>query len=306
MKRLGHSFKAFLRVAQTTRHEVLVFVEGDNVDPYFYDEITKRVCLEANKTYRLCRSYEIDGENGGKETLLSYFKYLRDKSSLIDSFKGKKTLSVFFLDKDIDDLLRRKISSAHIVYTKNYDAESHVFTDGDLIKAVATATSATIQEAANLLGGNQQQWKNDITNIWKEWIKLCVFAAKKNINHVTNYGVTSRINNPLFSPTDQALYVAQLASVKNKSNLTDAQFNRAYRRISNFVDRVYGRGEQDTIFKGKWYSTLVEEIIRSNVRHRKLNGVGDRVLSGSLQTLDFDLPWADHFKDPLRNLVRLL
>lgn len=306
MNRLGRSFKAFIRAAQMSRHEVFVFVEGDNVDPYFYDEITKRVCGDAKKTYRLCRSHEINGENGGKVILLSYFKYLRTKSLLLDTFKGKKTLSMFYLDKDIDDLLRKKISSPHVVYTKSYDAEGHVFIEGDITKALAVAASITYQEAVNLVGNDHQRWRNNTANLWKEWIKLCVFVAKKNINNGSNYRVTSRINNPLSSPINQTLYAAQIASIKINSNLTDVQFSNAFNRVSNFVDQIYSRGEQDTIFKGKWYTTLIEESVRNNLRLRNLNGLGDRVLSTTLQTLDFDQPWANHFKDPLRTLIQML
>lgn len=305
MNRLGRSFKAFLRKAQMSRYDIFVFVEGDKVDPYFYDEITKSVCSSTNTTYQICRSYEFDGERGGKDILISYYRYLRSKSALIDSFKGKKTLSVFYLDKDIDDLLRKKALSPHVVYTKNYDAESHVFVNGDLTRAVATATSITIDEATNLIG-NQQHWHSTVTNLWKEWIKICIFVAKKNIGNIANYRVPSRINQPVFNPTNQALYLAQLASVKNDSNLTNVQFSRAYRRVSNFVDQVFDRGEQDTIFKGKWFVNLLEATIRSNIRHRNLNGVGERVASTVLLTLDFDAPWADHFKDPLITLIRSL
>jgi hypothetical protein len=291
---------------QVSRHQVFIFMEGDNVDPYFYAEIAQRTCAVHGVTYRICRSREITGDNGGKEVLLLFFKYLRDRSLLVNSFKGKNTVSIFYFDKDIDDLLRRKITSDHVVYTPSYDVEDVLFSQGDITRAIAAAASISYEEAENIVGANPDLWRKELTQLWKEWITLCIFTAKKRINNGTNYRVPSRINTPFCTSVNQDLYANHLSAIRNSLNLSEAQFSRSYSRIASFVNQIYQQDEQEIVFKGKWYPILISEFVTSRINVRNSNGLQDRLVSTILVTIDFDAPWADYYKNPLHNLIQLL
>lgn len=307
MSRLTHCFKAYLRYMQMSRHQVFVFVEGKVTDPYFYGKICDSVCRPAGISYEICRPRDLSRDSGGKQVVISFFEYLRRKSALIHIFKGKSTGVVFFLDKDVDDFLRTQRHSEHMVYTLYYDVDNHIFIEGDLVEAVAASASMDLQEVRDYLG-DCDHWRCEVAELWKQWIELCLFVAKKKIHCECNYRVASRINNPLHGPVDQAAYTHRLQSIESKLGLTSKQFRRAFRRVSKMVDGLYAQGEHDRVFKGKWYALLLAATIRDRVRNRPIHSAGleTRLRSNAAMTLDFEQPWADHFKEPVRDLIHQL
>lgn len=307
MKRLTHCFKAYLRYMQISRHEVFVFVEGKVTDPYFYGKICDSVCPPAGVSHEICRSQELSNGNGGKQILISFFEYLRRKSALVHTFEGKSTGVIFFLDKDVDDLLRTQRRSEHVVYTLYYDVENHIFVEGDLVEATAASASMDTREVLACIG-DCDCWRREAAEQWKRWVTLCVLVAKKKIDSECNYRVTSRINNPLHGPVDQAAYLHRLQRIQGELGLAARQFKRASRRVSRLVDDIYAQGEYDRVFKGRWYSTLLAATIRDRTGNRPIDSTGleTRLVSNAALTLDFGKPWAEYFKEPLRNLVHQL
>ena len=150
MTRLTHSYKAYLRFMQISDKNIFAFVEGKIVDPYFYGKICEFVCQTNNLSYRICRSQEING-NGGKQVLLTFFEYLKRNSALVQNFKGKSIIVIFFLDKDVDDYLRIQRHSENLVYTQYYDIENHIFIHGNLVQAISASTSMDNQEVLNII-----------------------------------------------------------------------------------------------------------------------------------------------------------
>jgi hypothetical protein len=139
MSRLTHSLAGYRRAMQMSRTQIFAFVEGQT-DPYFYDKICEAVCQPSTVSYEIRRAQELPGGTGGKVALLALYDYLRRMSSLLDNFKGKTTGVLIFLDKDVDDLLRIQRRSEHIVYTKYYDLENHLFIHGNLTEASTLTT----------------------------------------------------------------------------------------------------------------------------------------------------------------------
>jgi hypothetical protein len=307
VSRQTHSFMAFLRLMQMSRHQVFVFMEGKKADPYFYGKVSDSVCRPAGVLYRIVRSQELTGGQGGKQNLISFFEYLRRKSSLISVFKGKSTGILFFLDKDVDDFLGTQRRSKHVVYSGYYDVENHIFAEGDLIEAVAASASLDHQEVLACFSDGDI-WRREVAERWKQWVVLCLFVAKKKVNCECNYGVTSRVNSPFHGPVDQAAYSDYLQRVQLKMGLTDRQFKRAVRRVVRLVDDIYAEGEYDRVFKGKWYALLLAATIRDKIGGHSIDSAGleGRLASNAASTLDFDASWAEHFKEPLRNVIHQL
>jgi len=307
MNRLTHNFQDSLRAMQMSRNRIFVFVEGKVADPYFYGQVCHSVCGPAGLSYIINTPQQLKAEGGGKQILISFFEYLRRESALIGVFKGKSTGVLFFLDKDVDDFLRTQRRSKHVVYTKHYDVQNHIFAEGDLIKAVAASASLDYNEVLVCLSSSNQ-WGHEVAQQWKQWVALCLFVAKKKANCECNYRVTSRINNPIHGPIDQTAYSDHLQRVQIKLGLTDKQFKRAFGRISRLVDRIYALGQHDRVFKGTWYPLLLATTIRDRIRTRSIDsgGLETRLPSSTASTLDFDAPWAEYFKQPLRNLIRQL
>src|SRR5262249_11363245 len=141
MSRLRRSVNGYLRSMQMSSHALFVFVEGKSSDPYFYGKICHSAMSQSGKTYCICRAAELPGSTGGKQAVLGFFQYLRNRGSLLDDFKGKKTAMLFFVDKDIADFLHRRLRSEYLCYTAYYNVENYIFRHGDLAEGGALASS---------------------------------------------------------------------------------------------------------------------------------------------------------------------
>lgn len=285
-------------------NQIFVFVEGKINDPYFYGEICRAVVSQSGIRYTICQAKEIPGGTGGKPSLIAFFLYLKRNYALLDNFKGKKTAIIFFLDKDVDDLLRKQRHSEHVVYTQYYDVENHIFVEGDLAKAAAASASMDYQEIITGIG-DYKKWRYQVAEKWKEWVKLCLFARKKDIGCECSYRYPSQINNPLYGLLDSTAYAKYLNILENRSGLSSEKFKRAFKRVSKQVDDLYVAGESDRIFKGKWYAGFLEAKIKTIAGNTPFNSktLANRLTTAITVTLDFDAPWAKHFKEPLKKLI---
>lgn len=284
---------------------MFVFVEGPT-DRYFYDKLCVSQLRAEGIEYNLCLAEELPSNTGGKNALLDFFTYLGKNSLLIDDFKGKRTASVFFIDKDIDDLLGLCKQSQHLVYTEYYQCENYIFAYGNLVDAAAAAAALDPTSVRDGLPDDNDTWRRNAACNWKEWVKLCVFTRMHSLNHECNFGVrVSRIHVSHYGPIITSAYTTALEEIKIRSGLTPNGFKRIFGQISQMVDKLYSEGNHDLIFKGKWYSGfLAEDLARiAGGRPFNSNGLPERILSCLLVTLDFDEPWAGYFKDALDSIV---
>src|SRR5579864_8720674 len=138
MTRPYHSLEGFRGLLLMSTAAVFVLVEGREVDQYFYGEICRSVCSAAGLSFEVYPS-DCFSESGGKSALIGLYKYLEGKGSLALREADRNFFCIFFMDKDVDDILCELISSPHIVYTPFYNVENALFRWGDLIKAAAVA-----------------------------------------------------------------------------------------------------------------------------------------------------------------------
>lgn len=151
MDRLHHSYAGYLRLMQMSDTKLYVFVEGKQCDPYFFAQVCA-VTLCSRTTYYISTARQMPGNSGGKQALLKFFIYLRNRRSLVSSLGGQKTACIFFLDKDVDDIQRKRKRSPHVVYTKHYDVQNYVFVNGDITKGSAAAASVDPRRLEGDLG----------------------------------------------------------------------------------------------------------------------------------------------------------
>lgn len=306
MSKLKHSAPGFLRYMQMSNCQVFAFVEG-KTDPYFYGKICECVCNPSRISYEVYTAQELPGAAGGKQALLIWFEYLRRRRSLIDNFKGKNTGAVFFVDKDVDDLMRIKKRSTHLVYTEYYDTENYIFKYGDVLEAMAAAACVDRVWLETQIV-SPSIWKRNLAERWKQWLTLCLFARVKKVRANVNYGSTSQVNAPLNAVVDAAEYARRLADLQVRSGLTNNQFSRAFKRVSKLVDSFYANDEYDRIFKGKWYSALFDADMRSIAMAKPINsnGLSTRLVQALSMTLDFEQRWAAYLRESVRATIKAL
>lgn len=307
--RLSHTTNAaYLRKMQMSTAQLFVFVEGPS-DRNFYNSIIDLLVTNAGIKCNLIVAKELPSKTGGKPGLLDFFEFLKQNSALIDDFKGKKTASMFYLDKDVDDYLGQQKQSDHVVYTQYYCWENYLYVHGDLIKAVAAAASLDNPSIRARLATNNQIWRRQVAENCKEWVKFCFFTQKRGLKCICNYGVrSSQINNGPYASVDATKRAVHLTVLQRASGLTTIGFKRVFGQISREIDELYNDENYDLVFKGSWYVSFLAqdvEMIASGRTYNK-NGLPDRLISCLQLTLDFTGSWTTHFAQPLEDLLTLL
>jgi len=242
--------------------------------------------------------------------LLGFFDYLKRIRSLVDTFKGSTTVSIFFLDKDIDDLLKTKRRSAHVVYTQHYDIEAYYFIHGDLCTAAAASASLDIGSVRARIS-DYSLWRRQAASCWKEWVQLCVLSRVCPNGSMSYYGrPVSQVHAVAYGPLIADLYATHLEGLEVASGLPSAEFDARLTLLFKRIDRLFSRGEHDQVFKGRWYIPFLIEDIRAiaDPRHfnRNRNGLESRLITALVSTLNFDDPWAEHFRAPIRRLIEIV
>lgn len=305
MNRLTYtSEKAFLRALQISSDQLAILIEGRD-DKYFYDQLCSPTFGHVRAGVRSAQ--ELPGGASGKQTLLKLYDYLRPRARLFHEFKGKKIAVLFFLDKDVDDYAKRQKRSEHVVYTEYYDHEAYLFREGNSIKAIAAAAEADENKVKAWLG-DAQQWRHKASDRWKDWVKLCLFANLRKIHGVYNYGATSRLNVPLHGNVNAAEFARRRAELEVKSGLSRSQFKRAFNRVAAKIETAYASDQAEKVFKAKWYSAIAETETRQAAGSYPINGnaLGGRLPACLVLTMNFEEPWAEWFRNPVRALIARL
>jgi hypothetical protein len=302
MNRLRRSPAGFMRSLQMSSATVFVFVEGRDADPYVYGKICDTE-LSSRREYRVIMSEELPGPGAGKKKLLSWFERLRGGRNLSRTWKGHRYTTMFFLDKDLDDLRHTKKRSPHVVYTRYYDIENHIVLATDLVEAVAVAFSLSPGHAAQIIQ-DASNWPAKAAERWKEWIILCLLTQKLRVHSACNYSVTSRVNRAPHQSTDPGALAAYRSRLRRESGLSEDDFTAAYTRVERKVCALYRSGDQDCVFKGKWYLVILQSEVRAQLGKRPFNekALGIRLLSAVAQSCDYTAPWSEHFRKALREL----
>ncbi len=307
MTRIKHSRRGFKRYMQISSRPLFVFIEGKTGDPFFYGKICDSACKPLGVTYEQIIANQLPGEeSGGKQVLIDFFRYLRRTKFLLDQFQGKTTAALFFLDKDIDDVERRMLRSAHVAYTEYYEVENYLFCHGDVLNSAASAASLDPATLSNRMG-NVSEWRRSRAELWKDWVKLCIFAKTKCLSCQSNFGGTSKLNNPASSPANPSRRAQLLAEIESASGLAPEKFAGSFRKVCRFVDCVYAEGSHDKIFRGKWYGTLMDSEFRGlfpqNQRH--MTHFPGRLMTTLAVTLDYEGAWAENLKASVRTVAQL-
>ena len=304
MSRIKYSPNAHLRKLQMSNVSLFAFVEGKELDSNFFGQVCLKVTEPRGISYRIETATELPGGSGGKARLIAFYKYARSKSKLHSVLNGKRTILLFFIDKDIDDLRRTKCRSQHVIYTKHYDVQNYIFRHGEFIRGVSAAASIDPRELASrpLFSAD---WCESAARRWREWTALCLFSALfSRVNTASNYKNVSTINVPQNGPLNRDLYEARLRELQSSSGLTSTEFDVAMKRVGDMVDLHLSRRTYDRIFKGKWYSTILEMDLRNAFADRgQMNNAGAKATTALLASLDFSGQWSEHLLNEVAVVV---
>lgn len=301
MTRLVHSQDGFRRSLQMTTSSLLGFVEGDDIDPFFYGQ----VCWQASSgrvPYSIFRAREIAGA-GGKSILSSFFHELCENSMLAFDFKGAGKVCVFFLDKDVDDILDTLICSEHVIYTKYYDVTNHIYAEGDLVRGLAAAAYLDSEEVRRWMGC-AADWRARMARRWLDWVTLCLLSAYLRVSTACHYSRYSCINEDTLGPVVESRLKSAMESIRLAAEMTCPEFDQVYHKHYGLVLGAIESGDQDRFFRGKWYPYLLSEsLVSSFPRIADKKALASRLSATVLETYDFAGVCADHFVQPVKALI---
>jgi len=304
--RLTYSSAGLIRSMQVTRAKLHVFVEGRDLDSYVYGRICEAV-MPGIFTHRITRADELSpASTGGKEVLLAHFKRFRRQNKLVIDFKGAKSATLFFLDKDLDDLSRRKKRSGHVVYTRSYDLEAEVFREGDLVDAVAALCSLSPTAVRHKFAPTD--WRKQSLDAWRPWVEFCVLSKTNPALGLPSYGNVSLMHDSgdlALNPAKQARLATKLttASVAAAVSLLALE-DLAKRRVA----RSYAATGGYEVFKGKWFPETVVALAKTHfpIEAGRVTAFKSHLASHVAQTLPMRAPWVLHYSQPIRALLAIL
>jgi hypothetical protein len=279
MNRLTHSDKGFIRSLQISRGQLFVFVEG-GLDRPFADRLIGLAFPNKTWQHQVIGMKEFPSNTGGKAALLTLFQLMRKRRQLDHVAFGKKMVCAFFADKDIDDLTRRRVRSAHFIYTQTYDLEGHLFQSGSLTEAVSDACLVTAQQATALIG-NPSAWIRRHATNWKDWLVLCIISHKNNLNTGCSYSRPSNVNQNYLNPTDPTALQLHITTLQQALNISSTQFGRMFRSIESTVLNSLNSTNPLQYFKGKWLQLLLEKYLDAApaIPDSNFKGASDRIAS---------------------------
>jgi len=289
-----------------SRKDIFAFVEGWS-DRYFYDRVCEVGCAGIGLAPEVRTASELPGGTGGKQALVEFFLYLRRAKLLLHNFLGKKLAIVFFVDKDIDDILKIQKRSHHFIYTEHYHLENYFYLNTNICETAAVVSALDLHSVEGVIG-NQQAWMQRAATEWKEWVKLCTVARLLRVAGIYNFSVTSRVHAGPYQPLNTGQLAAFIGQLQVASGLSPLQFKRRIDRVSALIDRIYATGQHDRVFKGSWYGGFLSLDLKSAAGGRayNANGIEERVKTAALAKLDFTQPWAEYFTNSVSSLAHAL
>lgn len=275
-----------------SRDAVFAFTEG-YTDRFPYSQVIDEVCIKRGVSSTIVNAEEIPDSGGGKPALLAFFDYAKRHDLLANQFKGKFTISVFLLDKDLDDVTRRRRRSPHTIYTPTYELENLLFLHGDLNNAAAAAAclgTATFKDEFL----DRDAWCAKAALCWQKWVTLCAFSALKASNARAFYRRPhSQINRSAYAAPTEATFRNEVVSFEKDWAGDRVSFDAAFDSIVKLVDRAYREGHADHFFKGTWYCHFVyEDVCRlAGDKRWNRNGFQERLLSCLAMAIQRDCTW---------------
>jgi hypothetical protein len=185
---------------------------------------------------------------------------------------------IFFADKDSDDFCRRQLRSPHLIYSPSYDLEGHLFSCGDLHRALADSCGITLRQAQDLIP-DPKAWLTNVTHMWKDWISLCLISQLRSVNCGCTFDRPSQVNPDLFAPPDATQLENFKAALALQLGLSRPHFDKHYSLACRRVDASLKAGEPMKYFKGKWLSHVIQRFLEAGPRlaDANYNGVGERL-----------------------------
>lgn len=301
MSRLVRDPAGYFRSLQMSAKSIWIFAEG-TLDRAVYGSICAKCKWMDGHGYEIATSKEVQhGPGEGKTHLVSFFQYLSANGRLEDHSFGKSTICIFFLDKDVDDICDRKLSSSHVCYSEWYSVENYLFTEGDIVSAVCCAAHIDHQSVVRHIDVPSKTWASRAALAWREWVLLCMFSQKYSIR-CANYSVGhSPFNYPPYSLPNSDSVSQHWNDVYMRSGMSPAAFDQARNHVELLLDNAHSTSRLDIFFNGKWYKHFLADDANQIAGGRPYNStrLAERLIDVLLGSIRYDDAWAARYHEAI-------
>jgi hypothetical protein len=268
MSRLRHQLKGYLLALRMTQVQTVVFIEGAENDPVFYDEICRRYSKETGRKTQIRFANELpnaalpdQGGAGGKAPLIRAAKFLERWRGTGSSRRLPGKEIAFCVDKDADDVLGLLVNCPAVVYTLLHSTENHIVSGSDLQKAICTAISATAQSLNEEIGGCDQLRR--LSHNWRDWVIYCLVSLRLNISRSGTYRQESPFNSPAHNSPDHSAVQLKFEEARRVCGFAEERFESELRQITELVDQLIIADQFDAVFKGRWYVSILYSLLKN-------------------------------------------
>jgi|GEM_PF-2542514 len=301
IQELQFSQPGLRRALQMTSATVTLFVEGF-LDRPFISQIFEAcgICDSKNVMVRLAK--EVNPDRGsGKTSLLAQHEYLTGTNSLVIDRGTDKHISIFFLDKDIDDVSQTLVECPHVIYTEHYGLENYLYLHGNLVQALCCG--AALDTNSVKLADNKT-WTETAIQSWKDWVALCLLMRKAAPGMGPNYSISeSPIHNGPYGTVNSTTETTFISRLAGKAGCSNDTILTEYENWKQVVSVAIQEGRGNHFFNGKWYGAFLVGDAKRIAAGRDLpSGFENRLESILLSSLKYDEPWTSTLCSKIKNL----
>lgn len=271
-----------------SKSRVWAYVEGSNHDIPFYESLLVKGAGLDVKSVQVLKADDIEVEKspaGGKTRVLQIMNLVRDSNSLQMSNNHTKIDVIFFVDRDDDDYLDKRVDCSHVIYTDHTDVEAEIVAHSSLEIAVAEIYSLATVEAVSLTPRDPMQ---DLAERWAEWIAFRL--AFSEVGWGGRFSRASTINRPSYGSLDKSSMDAICSEIAEKGIDWEAAFERA----QGFVESVIRAGNGALLVKGKWMPEFVRHRVREASDRNLPKPTNAHLITACRMTIDYEAVWSSY------------
>ncbi|THV29655.1 hypothetical protein [Glycomyces paridis] len=305
-----------MRIKMSRQNTLFFLVEGRTHDRSFYDRVIRNA--PAMKDWRHdirlvgdeAVGESVSSDAGGKQVAYALFTYYEEEGLLVRKSNAALSGVVFVLDRDFDHLSGMLIESPHILYTRHADVEAEVLGNGSLIEAVGAAYSLDVGTIESILGDLVNPSKC-LAAIWKEWLILLHVVQKFQIYCGFHLHQGSTINDSDSAAKYGPVNHSQLESLRARvvaglEEMGHVDCTAILEASAQEVEELIRAGREIEFLKGKWIQSFLSYWIKKHEKAYNFRGSVQQqtIVSCCMLTLDFDLPWAEHYNDRISRAIK--
>lgn len=283
MSRPQRTFKSMLRRLEMTHEDLCIFVEG-RLDLAVVQRVAASHGQLSEFAATVFRSDEIEAEDEsqGKWLLLELHDYLKSAERLA-RVNSRNSTVLFCVDKDQDDILRKRHDSRYVLYTAAYNMEAEIFYQSLSVDLVAASLQLKLSEVPHYCGSGKEAIAHIAKRI-ERWIIFCLLCARTSANvSARNFGREWPLQCSFDLAIDHCGFDGLEQSLLRPLAEDNAAMNRHREAATLRLRRLEQRGLLCRLINGRLLLQALSHLVLNTTDRKAAKAASERLL-GALTT----------------------